>query len=177
MYGEYLISINDNFADNTHISEPYGYNLLPDLSTLKEVVKHLNAYIESHTDEEIERENAKRKENVDKYYKDLCPKQKDNSKSSVAGYVYLFKCGEEYKIGYSKNVERRIKELDKRPYPLVLISKIYSDIAYEIEQHLHRVLADYKIKGEWYHLKPDLSAEEFERCVKFVENKFMRCGK
>ena len=70
-------------------------------------------------------------------------------------HIYFIKCGEYYKIGISKDVQRRMKELDKRPYK---IETIYvSDLtpnAYKVEQQIHSALERYRINGEWYDL-PD----------------------
>ena len=65
--------------------------------------------------------------------------------------IYLLECGGRYKVGCSKNVERRIKELDNRPFPLNIVCKspLLED-AFGKEQKLHEILNDYRIKGEWY---------------------------
>ena len=68
-----------------------------------------------------------------------------------------------YKIGFSKDVERRIKQLDTRPFKLNLIakSKLISD-AYDREQEIHEYFANSRIEGEWYCFSDDeaLYAEE-----------------
>ena len=72
-------------------------------------------------------------------------------------YVYFIKCGEYYKIGYSKDVERRVKELDRRPYKIeiIYVSPLTPN-AYKVEQSIHEWLSDYKINGEWYDFPSDM---------------------
>lgn len=70
---------------------------------------------------------------------------------SKGGYVYLLECGGKYKIGFSKDVERRINQLDTRPFKINLIAKSkYLSDAYYWEQGLHDACSDSKIDGEWY---------------------------
>ena len=73
------------------------------------------------------------------------------------GYIYLLECGGRYKIGYSKDPERRLKELDNRPFKLNLVIKSNKlKNAYDIEQEIHHHLNEHKINGEWYQLEDDL---------------------
>lgn len=70
------------------------------------------------------------------------------------GYIYLLKCADKYKIGFSKDVDRRIKELNNRPFEVVLLQKWYYEQALDIEQALHNIYEEFKIdpSGEWYGL-------------------------
>jgi hypothetical protein len=102
----------------------------------------------------IEEYNIKRKKQSEEEmnnYKYSKPQPKPKPKL----HIYFIKCGEYYKIGISKDVQRRMKELDKRPYK---IETIYvSDLtpnAYKVEQKIHSALERYRINGEWYNL-PD----------------------
>lgn len=78
-------------------------------------------------------------------------KKESRSARKKGGHVYLLECGGKYKIGFSKDVERRIHQLDTRPFKLNLVakSKFISD-AYDREQELHEYFAENKIDGEWY---------------------------
>lgn len=63
----------------------------------------------------------------------------------------MLECGGKYKIGFSKDVERRINQLDTRPFKINLIAKSkYLSDAYYWEQGLHDACSDSKIDGEWY---------------------------
>ena len=70
------------------------------------------------------------------------------------GYVYLLKCADKYKIGFSKDVERRVKQLNNRPFEVELVQKWYYERAFDIEQELHTIYEKFKVDptGEWYNL-------------------------
>ena len=71
-------------------------------------------------------------------------------------YVYLLECGGKYKIGISKDVARRIKELDCRPFPINLMARSKRMThAQDLEQHLHMKMSRYNIDGEWFDLPDD----------------------
>ena len=78
-------------------------------------------------------------------------KKERQTTRSKGGYVYLLECGGKYKIGFSKYVERRMHQLDTRPFKLNLVAKSkYLSDAYDWEQGLHDACADRVIDGEWY---------------------------
>lgn len=83
-------------------------------------------------------------------FHDPKPKRKPNQSS-----VYLMECGGKYKIGISKDVARRVKELDKRPFKInvVATSEMFED-AFMAERVLHSQCDKYRIDGEWFAL-PD----------------------
>lgn len=87
-----------------------------------------------------------------------------------SGYVYLMRCQDFYKIGFSKNVERRQKQLDTRPFPLDIISKVYSEIAFDVEQEIHQKLEDFRVEGEWYSFDEFIDEQEFYEMVKATES-------
>ena len=102
---------------------------------------------------EIDIYNQKRKIELEEELTGYVKTAKKESRSvrSKGGYVYLLECGGKYKIGFSKDVERRIQQLDTRPFELNLVakSKFISD-AYDREQELHEYFAENRIDGEWY---------------------------
>lgn len=74
----------------------------------------------------------------------------------------MLECGGKYKIGFSKDVERRMRQLDTRPFKLNLVAKSkYLSDAYYWEQGLHDAFSDSRIDGEWY----EFSLSEL-RCAK-----------
>jgi hypothetical protein len=83
------------------------------------------------------------------------------------GYVYLMKSGRFYKIGCSKNVERRNYDLGiKLPENLNISHKIATDDPSGMESYWHNRFKDKRKKGEWFDLsKEDISA--------FKRRKFM----
>lgn len=79
-------------------------------------------------------------------------------------YVYLLKIPEKsiYKIGVSKDVEKRIKQLQTGNYEqITLVHKFKSNYPYKIESILHGMYKFKRIEGEWY----DMSAKEEENFI------------
>ena len=70
------------------------------------------------------------------------------------GYLYLIKCADKYKIGMTKNVGMRLKQLDMRPFKAELVKYIRVDDALGCERSAHKKFAQYKITGEWYSFTP-----------------------
>lgn len=65
--------------------------------------------------------------------------------------MYIFECGGRYKIGVSDNVDRRVKELDNRPFPVRLVAKSrLVHCAFEAEREIHEWLEEYRLSGEWF---------------------------
>ncbi|NIV32750.1 MAG: hypothetical protein GWN58_25880 [Anaerolineae bacterium] len=75
------------------------------------------------------------------------------------GFVYLLQCAEYYKIGCSKKVDRRIKQLSTLPpFDLVHICSIQTDDMYQLEFELHQRFQHKRKRGEWF----TLDAEDIE---------------
>lgn len=93
-------------------------------------------------------------------------------------YIYLLQSGETdcYKIGVSKNIETRIKELQPgNPYPIKLVA--YADLSREdfretaywmVEHSLHAMLDSVRLKGEWFSLT-DRDVEVITECYRVFE--------
>ncbi len=83
------------------------------------------------------------------------------------GYVYLMKSGPFYKVGSSRNLERRDYELGiKLPEALKTLHKIRTDDPIGIENYWHNRFKDKRKRGEWF----DLSNEDISA---FKRRKFM----
>lgn len=68
-------------------------------------------------------------------------------------HVYLLKCGDKYKIGVSKNVTRRVKELDNKPFKVEVVAKSPKSIyALYHEAFLHEKYDKKRVWGEWFKL-------------------------
>lgn len=65
--------------------------------------------------------------------------------------IYILESNGFYKIGVSADIDARIKNLQiGNPH---IISHVFSRMvpeAYEVEQELHDMFAEYRIKGEWF---------------------------
>ena len=122
------------------------------------MIKCANNYAES-----LELHNKKLKIKMEKDMNEYnVPK-----KEKVKRFIYLLECGGKYKIGIAKDINKRIKQLDKRPFKVNLLanSKLTSN-AYNIEQELHRIYENNRIDGEWF----DFDKETIEE----LKNKIMR---
>ena len=89
------------------------------------------------------------------------------------GYVYLIESNLNdeilYKIGFSKNVEKRIKQLSTgNPGDLKLIKSYQTKWGRLAETNVHRHYDFKKIKGEWFKLDGD-DIEKFDNICKKVE--------
>lgn len=69
----------------------------------------------------------------------------------VAGYVYLLKHGQHYKIGRTNDTARRRREISLLlPEELEHIHVIETDDPEGIEAYWHKRLASKRIRGEWF---------------------------
>jgi len=75
------------------------------------------------------------------------------------GYVYLFSDGNgNFKIGYSNDPERRLKELLGKtiiPYDFHEVHRFKCESMVEAERRLHEKFAEKRHKGEWFTLTDD----------------------
>lgn len=80
----------------------------------------------------------------------------DKYAPNITGYVYLLKSGDHFKIGKSKDVDRRLTQISPRtPLPVTLEHSIGSNDMHWLETQLHTKYARYRTNGEWFSLPPD----------------------
>ena len=69
------------------------------------------------------------------------------------GYVYLLKCGEMYKIGYSLKPRKRLKQFRTgSPHPIEVVHTIRTAHYKQIEKQLHWKFGSSRRMGEWFSL-------------------------
>jgi hypothetical protein len=88
------------------------------------------------------------------------------------GYVYVFRHGHDdhFKIGRTKNVEGRLKQLQTgSPRPLTVFDVIETPYALEGEKYLHRRLAHKCVSGENFGLPPDEVRDAVSKARKYLE--------
>lgn len=72
---------------------------------------------------------------------------------SREGFVYLAKSDHGlWKIGFSRDAEKRIAQLDGAPYSVTLAHKIASVKATWLERILHERFVACRVRGEWFRL-------------------------
>lgn len=140
-------------------------------SEMMPLIQALEKFYTDYDDEYIDYlnyQNAKKaKSQYEQESVELERKKAERVKESHKGYVYIFKCADKYKIGFSNDVERRLKQLDTRPFKLEYIYSKYFDNAWYIEQWLHNesdITVD-KVEGEWY----KISDEHLESLINWLE--------
>lgn len=75
---------------------------------------------------------------------------------AAVGYLYVFQCGQLFKIGQSENPRRRVRQLrGATPFPVVVIHKLRTIFYREIERELHAMFASKRTRGEWFSLNAD----------------------
>ncbi len=79
----------------------------------------------------------------------------------LSGQVYLLKAGPFYKIGKSKNAEKRIKQIKLQlPYPVEVVHVITTTEYSSLERFYHRRFENKRTNGEWF-LLTDEDVREF----------------
>ena len=71
----------------------------------------------------------------------------------MANFVYFIKLGQTkyYKIGYAKNIEKRLEQLQvASPYNIILIAAFQSRDALNLERQLHSKYSRNRVRGEWF---------------------------
>ena len=74
---------------------------------------------------------------------------------SGPGYVYFLQCEYRVKIGFARNVERRIADIACMcPFPVELLATEAGEIWHE--QALHQRFAKSRVHGEWFNLSDEI---------------------
>jgi hypothetical protein len=94
---------------------------------------------------------------VSDWLKQSAKQELESRQQARMGFVYLLKADNGlYKIGQSKVVDDRIKQLGLTlPYELSLVLTIKSEYYKDLEAAFHESLADKRIKGEWFKLNKE----------------------
>jgi hypothetical protein len=81
------------------------------------------------------------------------PQKKTGANQKGPGYVYVIQAGPYYKIGVSRKVSRRIRQLSTLPpFDLELVCTIKTDDMFALERTLHEKFSSKRINGEWFSL-------------------------
>lgn len=88
-------------------------------------------------------------------------------------FVYLIRLSENstYKIGVTKNINKRIKQLQTgNAEEIYLVDKYQSDNAYKIEKALHNFFNYNNKLNEWFDLSIEDEIRFKELCIKIDNN-------
>jgi hypothetical protein len=81
--------------------------------------------------------------------------------------VYVIRCFDYYKIGYSFNIESRIENMrTNNPFPLKVVYVAQTPQYKELEKALHSQFAYRRVYREWFKLEP----EDEEKIEEFMAN-------
>lgn len=84
--------------------------------------------------------------------------------------LYLIKAGDMYKIGISKDVNKRMESLQTgNAHKVVCIAYYKTEApAMEIEKKLHNLFNKYRMSGEWFDFQGNFTQEKFDTiCPKY----------
>lgn len=82
--------------------------------------------------------------------------------------IYLIKSLNEgiYKIGVSKNPNKRLKEIQTgNPAPVEIVQLYETEMAYKVEKALHNRYSHFNTHGEWFELSIKEETSFLETCA------------
>jgi hypothetical protein len=121
------------------------------LYELLEILTAVKPFYDTVSDRELERLNDLRRKRL-RDESNRRPSPKRTSKS-YPGYVYLLQSGPYYKIGVSRNVDKRITQLATLPpFDLELVCVLEAADMYTLEHDLHHRFSEKRLHGEWFEL-------------------------
>lgn len=90
------------------------------------------------------------------------------------GYVYLLGGGGYYKIGRSRNVSRRMRQLEiQLPWPVEVLHTIPCEDHHASEKALHERFAGKRANGEWFALD-DEDVEWIKGVTRMIGRRYVR---
>ena len=160
-YMPYIIAESE---DGVCIIDQNGFYMPPE--QMIQVSKGLAKFAKKYA-VDIERKNTETNAEFEQMLHGYGSERIRAKRTPAKGYVYLLECGGKYKVGWSRDVARRVKELDKRPFKLNVIAKSrLTEGAFKNEQYIHERIERFKINGEWY----ELPEEVVNRLVKAIKS-------
>lgn len=106
-----------------------------------------------HSEKDVEDFNKETRERIESDLKRWLYEPREKVKEKPIGYIYIMECAGKYKIGVSKDIEKRRKQLNNKPFPVNIIykSQLIKNV-YEIEKQIHSIYQQKRIGGEWFDL-------------------------
>jgi hypothetical protein len=97
------------------------------------------------------------------------PRWMHKAEEEKSVFIYLLKCQDLIKIGLSKNLPKRIQQIENQiPFDIELVfsRKILSRNAYIYEKGLHDFYQGKRVKGEWFRL----TEKEIKELIQRLKN-------
>lgn len=96
-----------------------------------------------------------------------------NNKCCKPGIVYLIRCGEAFKIGFTtESVQKRMSSLQTgNGFKLEEVCCFKTDFGQKLETTVHKHFASKRIRGEWFSLE-EKDVEGFILTCASIENNF-----
>jgi len=151
----------DNFYFYTEVDGGITINFnrkkAPKLEQVKSYYKALGYFIDQWDEEAIEEYN----ETIQKEWDEMQEGSytTNEPKLPTPGLIYLLKCDGIYKIGRTKNLDKRLRKyVTENPHPIEIVhTRAVADYVLA-EKKIHELVETLKVRGEWYKLT-DLKAQ------------------
>lgn len=83
-------------------------------------------------------------------------------------YIYAMSAGSHVKIGYSSDIQSRLKSMQTaQPVPVKVIWTLCvgtsESEASKVERNLHKICKEYKVLGEWFNSECMIKVREFSK--------------
>jgi hypothetical protein len=79
--------------------------------------------------------------------------ESEADQTNALGYVYMQRHGGDYKIGFTKSLNKRGRQIQiELPQEIELVHSILTDDPAGVEYYWHRRFADKRTRGEWFKL-------------------------
>ena len=87
----------------------------------------------------------------------------------IPGYVYLFKCKDLYKIGFTtQDVEQRRKSVQLgRKDKVLLVDCFWTEDPAREEAEIHWTMREYRVYGEWFKIPHEMVESDYQRNLWF----------
>ncbi len=93
-------------------------------------------------------------------------------KKKRVGYIYFLRCGEYYKVGRAKHLNKRLSAyVTHSPYEIETIMTLEVDDYVYFEELLHKTFSNFIHRGEWYLFSNHALNIIKELLKKYVETK------
>jgi hypothetical protein len=140
-----------HYRDGVVIAADQGGYILTK-EEFEELITHWRLFYEGISEEDIESHNSQ----IGMGSFRTVPKIRAQKTKSDSGYVYILQAKEYFKIGKTKDLDRRLTQISPQlPFEVELIHTIETKRMTELEQVLHAGLHHKRANGEWFKLEED----------------------